>query len=206
MSLKPNESLPLWTWRVLGITAVTLLLSAVVGIALISAGWFDPRPLGPLQTTRMPGLLRISAGESRLQWVEQAPSQADFSARLLAAHGRGERDIGYGLAVGNAQSALVVAVSPLGYVRVWQQGPEDSDVRIEHMPWQTWPHVRRDDAENEIQIDVTPDVVSVRLNRELLWQGKSDVNTENLGLYLESFGGATAVDFRQLTLYYEEPR
>ncbi len=199
MSHTNEEPLPPVTWRVLGIIAVGLLLGAVAGIALISAGIFDPKPLGPLQRQLTPGERVLAAGERRLEWLEEPLPQAPFSARLTAAHVAGERDVGFGLALGGTQAHLVVAVSPLGYVAVWE---EEAGQRVAHMPWQTWPHVNGGGEPNEIHLDVQDGQISARLNRELLWQGAWQGAEGNVGLYVESFGEPTRIEFGELALFH----
>lgn len=199
MSDSNEQPLPPRVWRLLGIAAVGLLLTAVAGIALISAGVFDPKPFGSLQQQSTPGERTLSAGESRLQWLDEPMPQRPFSVRLTGAHVAGERDVGYGLALGGPQTRLVVAVSPLGYVAVWQ---EEAGQRLEHMPWQTWPHVRGGGEPNEIHLDVQQGQISARLNRELLWQGVWQAPGGNVGLYLESFGAGARVEFSELTLFH----
>lgn len=199
MSHTNEEPLPPVTWRLLGIVAVGLLLTAMAGIALISAGVFDPKPLGTLQVQLTPGERVLAAGESRLEWLEAPLPQAPFSARLTAAHVAGERDVGVGLALGESQTQVVVAVSPLGYVAVWE---EEAGQRVTHMPWQTWPHVREDGEPNEIQLDVQDGQISARLNREQLWQGAWQGAEGNVGLYVESFGEPARIEFGELALFH----
>lgn len=202
MNSDHTQSVPPWTWRVLGPAAVGLLLLAVAGISLISAGLFDPRPLGPLQQTLTPGVVQIEGEKQALTWLARPAPPRPFSARLIAAHQDGESDIGYGLQIGSDEGAFAVAVSPLGLVSVWQQGADGRVVT--QMPWQPWPHVRRGAEPNEIQIDVDGRSVTVRLNRERLWQGELTPQPDALGLYAESFGRAATVDFRELALFYEQ--
>lgn len=199
MSHSNEESLPPLAWRLLGIVAVSLLLTAVAGIGLISAGVFDPKPLGPLQHRSAPGERILAAGESDLQWLQEPLPDTPFSARLTAAHVAGEMDAGYGLALGAPQAHLVVAVSPLGYVAVWEMAEGQ---RLDRMPWQRWPHVRRDHEPNEIHFDVEEDQILVRVNHELLWQGAWQIAEGGVGFYLESFGEPARIEFRELTLYH----
>lgn len=199
MAHSDDNGLPAHTWRVLGVAAVGLLLSATIAIGMISSGIFDPKPVGSLQVQAEPGDRAVGAGETRIEWLEPR-TPAAFTVRLRAAYGRGERDVGYGLALGGPQRHLVAGVSPLGYVSVWET---DSMGPIVRMPWQTWPHVRLQRTPNEIQIDVRDGEASVRLNRELLWQGPWTVAANGLGLYAESFSGPTVVRFVDLQVYYE---
>jgi hypothetical protein len=195
-----EADVPRHTWRVLGLAAVGLLLGAMLGIALISAGVFDPRPLGDLQLQVTPGERAAPAGEQHIAWQQIAVREGPFSARLSGAYAGGERDIGYGLALGNNERHLIVAVSPLAYVSVWEDGAAG---QMQHMPWQTWPHVRGGRETNEIQVDLRGGDVAVRLNRERLWQGTWRSQGHGVGLYTESFGGPGQIFFRDLELYWE---
>lgn len=195
-----EADLPHHTWHVLGLAAVALLLGAMAGIGLISAGVFDPRPVGRLQTQVAPGEHEVPAGEWRVAWQQIKVQEGSFSVRLSGAYAGGERDIGYGLALGKEDRQLVVAVSPLRYVSVWEEGAAG---RQERMPWQPWPHVRGGRETNEIQVDYRDGDVSVRLNRELMWQGAWQAPEHDVGLYTESFGGPGRVFFSDLTLFWE---
>jgi hypothetical protein len=101
--------------------------------------------------------------------------------------------------LGEAGTRLTVGVSPLGYVAVWQTG----DQATRFIPWQTWPHVRPAQEDNEIQVDVVGEAVTVRVNHERLWQGTVAPPGRRLGLYAESFGGAATVDFRTVSRYQD---
>lgn len=177
-------------------TLAYLLATAVLLIILIAAGVFDPKPVGELQAT-LPttSLSRDQSGQTIL-WLDVPIPAGDFSVRGTAVFQQGNPDSGIGLALGGDGGSLVVGVSPLGYVLV-QQG--DKAV----LPWQPWPHVGLADAPNEIWIDVRGGEVTVRLNRELLWQGPYGVAKRQLGLFSEVFGEETAVyTFPTLELFY----
>jgi hypothetical protein len=124
-----------------------------------------------------------------------------YSVRLTAAYAGGETDSGYGLAVGNNEAALVVAVSPLGEAAVWQTVAGEDEPRY-LLPWQPWPHVQQGIAPNEIWLDVAEDDdlmrVTARINRELLWEGEVERLYSGAALWLGSFGGPVTVDFQTL--------
>ncbi|WP_420645130.1 hypothetical protein [Candidatus Leptofilum sp.] len=163
-----------------------LLATAVFLIILIAVGVFDPKPVGELQRT-LPGTsLTVNQRGQTVVWLDEPLPDGDFSVRGTAVLQEGNPDSGIGLAVGSEAHAFVVAVSPLGYVLV-QHGDEVV------LPWQPWPHVRADNTPNEIWIDVRGNEITVRLNRELLWQGTAALETRRLGLFSEGFGGETAV-------------
>ena len=61
------RGLTLPVWR----AAVLLLLAALVGIGLISAGVFDPKPMGEFVTGLQVESLSVEAGGSRLHWLDR---------------------------------------------------------------------------------------------------------------------------------------
>ena len=183
--------------------AVALLVFATLFIALVARGLFDPEPCGPLASRATPGSFALAErGEKLIK--QSAPFGGQprcYSVRLTAAHTVGERDSGYGLAVGDQRAALVVAVSPLGEAAVWQTvAGEDAPRYL--LPWQPWPHVRQGIASNEIWLDVAEDDdlmrVTARINRELLWEGEVERLYSGTALWLGSFGGPVTVDFQTL--------
>ena len=179
----------------LGVVVVAIAL-----VALIAAGAFDPRPLGPLAGSAQPGPLSL-LGRSEMITSQLPPwsaGPASYSLRLTAAHAAGETDSGYGLTLGNKLDALVVAVSPLGYVAVWQTADGGEPHYL--LPWQPWPHVRAGAAPNEIGLDVDNSGrhVTARVNRELLWQGEVALPPGGVALWLGSFGGPVTVEFQTL--------
>ncbi|MFZ0544974.1 MAG: hypothetical protein WAM60_06030 [Candidatus Promineifilaceae bacterium] len=142
MSDPQTSPLPRQIWRILGLAAVLLLILTVSAISLISAGFFDPKPVGketaelPLQTESIP------AHTQTLRWLDERLTADSFSLRLTAAYQSGDLDSGYGLAFGGDDGALVVAVSPLGNAAVFQPGslslinnePDNLDGMIANRP------------------------------------------------------------------------
>lgn len=189
---------PPGVWRGLGLAAVLLLVGAITAITLISAGVFDPQPIGERAGRRALSAQEIGPGEKRLTWLPESMTGGAFSVRLAAAWAAGERDVGYGVAVGANDAYLAAAVSPLGYAAVWT---EQAGRREMVLPWQPWPHVRRGSEANEIQIDVVENVVTVRVNRERLWQGERAIQGASAGLVAESFGEDTVIDFREVVTF-----
>jgi hypothetical protein len=114
-----NDLLPKNTWRVLGLAAVLLLAVTVTAIGFISSGFFDPQPVGELRAELSPGLKFIASKSQQIQWLDYPLTAENFSLRLTAAHEAGELDVGYGLAVGSNESALVIGLSPLGYAGIF---------------------------------------------------------------------------------------
>jgi hypothetical protein len=189
--------------RVLRGGFVLLVGAAAVIVLLILSGMNDPKPVGALVVERplFPQIVALEAPQ--LTWLEEPIPEENYSVRLTAAQeagnsGRG-MDVGYGLALGSDEAHLAVAVSPLGYLSVWQTKGQETDVIL---PWQTWPHVRRDLAPNEIWLDVDDSgQLTIRINRELLWAGEIEPPAGQIGVVAESFGETAVVDFLKLELF-----
>lgn len=162
-----------------------LLATAVFLILLITAGLFDPKPVGEPQKRVANSRLQIDQPGQTVRWLDTPLPDGDFSVRGTAVLQSGNPDSGIGLALGNDARAFVVAVSPLGYVLIQQAGEAV-------LPWQPWPHVQGNDLPNEIWIDLRGDEITVRLNREQLWQGVVVLEERKVGLFGEGYGGETA--------------
>lgn len=182
--------------RVLRLAAVALLVTAAGAVILIWSGAFDPLPASPVLQTERPGRLSLP-GHGEAFFPQPASPAATNSIRLTAAHAGGELDSGYGLRLGDDAQGLTVAVSPLGYVTVWET--RDGD-KFDILPWQTWPHVRLGDEANEIWLVIEGDgevqQVMVWVNRELLWQGTVQALPVGLAVWLASFDSPVTVDFQ----------
>ena len=172
-----------------------LLGTAVLLIILIASGVFDPKPVGELQKTLPATTLTAHEFGQTIRWLDDPLPDGDFSVRGTAVFQSGNLDSGIGLALGDAEQALVVAVSPLGYVLV-QQG----DAVL--LPWQPWPHVQLEENPNEIWIDVRETEITVRLNRELLWEGEHSLSTRSFGLFGERFEETAVYTFPTLELFW----
>lgn len=171
-----------------------LLATAVFLIILIASGLFDPKPVGKLQTTLPATTLTVDKPGQTITWVDGSLPVSDFSLRGTAVYQSGNLDSGVGLALGDETSQFIVAVSPLGYALVQQ-----NETAV--LPWQPWPHVRLEDNPNEIWIDVQGEEITVRLNRELLWQGTGPLPTRNLGLFAEYFGETAVFSITSLEIF-----
>ena len=190
--------------------AAALLVIAVSLVALIAGGAFDPRPLGPLVQRDNPGP-RALPGPGEASFPLVAPFSGawpnQYSVRLTAAQTGGDLDSGYGLALGDKTNALVVAVSPLGYVAILRTGMDGTPAYV--LPWQTWPHVRPEAAPNEIWLDVErgdgPTRVTVRINREVLWRGEVEALSDGAALWLAGFGGPAQVDYQTVGWFAAQP-
>ncbi|MCB9421774.1 MAG: hypothetical protein H6667_18380 [Ardenticatenaceae bacterium] len=172
-----------------------MLGTAVTLIILIAAGTFDPKPIGKLQWERPLPSQTIAANSQYIIWLAAAP-EGNYSLCLMTSYQSGESDLLYGLAIGDEEDFWVTAVSPLGYAAVWEQ---QSALSVEHFAFQPWPHVRPD--ENEIWLNVVDGRIIIRLNRELLWQGEVDLDSGQIGLWLESFGETAVVNFPTLQIF-----
>lgn len=171
-----------------------LLATAVFLIILIASGVFDPKPIGELQTLLPSTDLNVSDTGQTITWLAEPLPTGDFSVRGTAVWQSGSLDSGAGLVLGDENSQFIVAVSPLGYVLVQQ---DETAV----LPWQPWPHVRLEDDPNEIWIDVRGEEITVRVSRELLWQGSYDLPRRKLGLFGKNFGGTAVYTFPTLEIF-----
>lgn len=199
------------TARIINILAIIGLLAASVTIGMIWMGIFDPKPFGSL-SERLPLNVDVTVYKDYLHWIDPKPDNDTFTIRLEAKRIRGEEDLGYGLALGDQTRYLIVAVSPTGYATIddiqsvnapiVDAGSNERSNR-EIFPWQTWPHVGKGDRVNEIWLDVERGkLVSIRLNRELLWEGLIPLADTNIGLWAETYGQPGAVAFQQLEIFH----
>lgn len=190
-------------WRWLNWSIVLVLAAAVVMIALISSGVFDPKPVGKSLGTTPLELVELKAESHHLEWLDIPAPSDSYSLRLTAALAGGDLDSAYGLALGGEGQYLVAAVSPTGYVSFWwQQGQQLEKI----IPWRTWPHVRHGLEANEIWLDVVHgNLASIRTNGEILWQGEQPVAGQGIGLWTETFARPATFDFESLELFAELP-
>lgn len=195
-----------FSWRWLRRIGILVLLAIPAGIILISSGLFDPRPLGNLEDEYQLEHLLVEAGSSILIWLDEPIISGPMTLRLLAAREQGETDVAYGMAIGKDEDKVIVALSPVGYVTIQRWLVNSGTVEVEqYIPWQTWPHIQTGDLENEIWIDIEKGVLtSIRVNRELLWQGEIQLTGNRIGLSAESYGGSTEVNFETLKHFYQK--
>lgn len=188
---------------VLGLTAVSLFL-------LIVWGTFDPKPIGELTGTAGPHTLTIPPQDQKIVWLPEMPPSGNFTVRATIKHQSGELDSGSGLALGDGCTAVIITLSPLGYVSIRQNSlitnnplpyMKWSHSDITEMPWQPWPHVHTGSDPNEIWLDVEDGQLRVRINRELLWTGDLPFQPTQAGLYGESFGDTAVFDYQQIMLF-----
>ena len=171
-----------------------LLAAAVFLIILIATGVFDPKPVGKLQTSLPAISLTVDQPGQTITWLDEPLPAGNFSVRGTAVYQSGSLDSGVGFALGDENSQFIVAVSPLGYVLVQQND-------MAGLPWQPWPHVRLEENPNEIWIDVGGEEITVRINRELLWQGDFALTNRQLGIFGEGFGEAAVYTLPTLEIF-----
>ncbi len=182
--------------RWLRLTAVIILITAVVAIFLISQGLFDPKPLGEEAWQQTVGQQTVVAGERRLTWLAHPPLPPAYSLRLTAVFQEGERDSAYGLLLGDEHEGwTAVTVSPLGNVAVWQERGGERTYFRDPAPF---PHVRP--AANEIWVDMADGQMTLRLNREWVWAGPATPGKQ-MGLIVESWGETAVVQFQKIQLF-----
>ena len=189
--------------RALIVLTIVMMLIAVATIIVIATGIFDPKPLGDLFKSFPLELQEIDAEDGSLTWLDQPVPAGDFSLRLTGAWLSGEQDIGYGLVIGDPESYLVIAVSPLGYLSVWIEASGNGAPTSEKLvSWRTWPHVGLAQEQNEIWIDVQDGAIAkVWINRELLNLDTAKIPGLDIGYWLRSYGEAATVKFDSLELY-----
>lgn len=195
----------------LRVGAVVLALTAVLLISLIALGLFDPQPVGELSWTAVPQTLTIPPGEQTIVWLPEPLPSGNWSVRATITHQSGELDSGAGLVLGDGCTAVIIALSPLGYTTIQQTPPTTTYCSLPTvhrslptaLPWQPWPHVRLDDAANEIWLDVVEGQIRVRLNRELLWAGDLPIQPTTVGIVGQSFGDTAVFHFSPLDFLHD---
>ena len=195
------------SWRWVRISATLLLVIIAVGIITISAGFFDPKPIGDLQNTYQLNPLSVDARSSLTHWLDEPSVAGTGTFRLKAAFDQGEVDSSYGLAIGSKQDRVIVALSPAGYLTIQRWSDNNGQTtEIDHiLPWQTWPHIRPQNSENEIWVDIEGDfLTSIRINQELLWQEKIPLRGNQIGLTAQSFGEQASFNFLSLELHHRQ--
>lgn len=189
--------------RILNIIAVGLLLSILGAALLIAGGVFDPRVIGEEAATISPGAVAIGAEETSSTWaLELPPNASDFALIMNSRFVSGTVDSAAGVTVGLPTLSFSVAVSPAGYVGIWEQSGQAIDFLL---PWQTWPHVQPEN--NEIWVESREGRWTVRVNRELLWEGTSHsvcaAGGSSAGYYLQSWGEPAEFEIRDLALWLD---
>jgi hypothetical protein len=194
---------PRWLHWITGFS----MLVTLIALGLISAGVFDPKPVGVEKWRRTLTPHSIPAQSRQIHWLDQTLPETDYSLHMTAAYLDGDADNGYGLVIGNDDYHLAAAVSSLGYTAIWLKHgcPRfGSTLELDFvLPWQTWPHVKTGYEANEIWLDRQSDRLTIRVNRELLWQGNINGFSGRVGIIGESFGEQAVIDFREVKLFAE---
>ncbi len=182
--------------------AVLLLVVIVVAIGLIASGVFDPVLAGPRQWQVNGKQIAVPPQSRRVSWLAEEIPDSNLTIRVTGALEKGEKDSGYGLTFGDEENYFAVAVSPLGYLAIWESRLH-TDTRNDSflLPWQTWPHVKREHELNEIWVDISGEKASVRINREWLWEGEIGSKSRGIGLLGESFAETALFDFPSIELF-----
>lgn len=182
--------------------AILLLVATVLAIGLIANGVFDPSPVGTLQWQLQDRQLAVAPQSRDIIWMEEAAPHSAITVRMTGALQSGEEDSGYGLVFGDEENYLAVAVSPLGYLAIWESELRSGKTEDSYLlQWQTWPHVRRAHDSNEIWVDIAGDRATVRINREWLWEGEIGSKSPRVGLLGESFVDSALFDFMSVELF-----
>ncbi len=201
--------------QILRLAALGFMLTAVLFLALIAAGVMDPQPIGHLVWTQKPGAKSAVGQAPTLTWVTPALQASNFTVRSVITHQSGDVDSGAGIALGDNCTAVLVVLSPLGYVSIQpivpaRQGEGALACQTKPDPptdplllWQPWPHVHQGQAPNDVWVDIKDGQMWVRVNRELLWTGQAPLQPEQIGLYVESFGDTAVYTFQELQLFAE---
>lgn len=198
--MKPYTTPSITAMRWLGLAAVSVLLAAIGGILVISAGLTDPTPAALPARSILLAQTTLPAATSQISWIATAPSAPHLDIRLTAAWVAGDPDAAYGLILGDQAVYLAAAVSPAGYVSLWLYERDEEHYLL---PWQTWPHVRPGAAGNEIQMERQGNRIIVRINREQLWAGLDPTVGAQAGVVAQSFANPTTIRFEHLQMMGE---
>lgn len=183
--------------RWLFVVAFILAASTALALGLINSGIFDPTPIGRIKSSEALIPMTLAPQTRQISWLKNKLPDSPYSIRLTAALKEGEPDSAYGLTFGDNNAYFSVTVSPLGYLAVWGKGSVD----VFYLNWQTWPHVKKGQEKNEIWVDIAAEHATVRVNRELLWQGEIDPVSQRIGLIGETFGQASTIDFESIEIF-----
>ena len=194
-----NRQVSNFSW--LKAIALLLTVTAVTLLILILSGTFDPKPIGQPVWTAEPRQITVPANESKIVWLRPLPP-TNFSVRLTAVHQSGSPDSAIGLILGSDRQNTRITISPLGYAAVIPSPPHPLPSSPPPPPAPS-PHVRNGTYPNEIWVDVTNDLMTVRVNRELLWSGNIGELKGELGVWGESFGDTAVYQLPQIVVYEE---
>jgi hypothetical protein len=205
-----TDAPPVWLGRLVygGLVAVLVGLGVLAtGLAL---GWADPRRAGPLwwendfkagaggwefeapagvsMAPRDGALVADFAGGAAEQWaVGLAPAatapSGDFTLEVAGAASdeRGGGAVAYGLVFGwqdrTHYSALLINAN--GYAEAYRR---DGAAQVDWFAWQQWPHILVGTENNRLRVDVRDDVVTLRVNDEIVTTTTSTATTGQVGV------------------------
>jgi hypothetical protein len=188
-----------WNW-LRRLAALGLAGTAVI-IALIAAGTFDPQPLGGAQTTISALTINLpAASELREPISSRGPfPPPPFSLKMTVTARPGAPDSLHGLLLA---PDLLVALSPLGELAIWEHPGEVVEEGTAVFPRQPWPHVRPAGRENEIWIDCGVGETAVRINGELAWTGEPLSGPPEVFYWGRSYNAAGRLEFGEIRLFW----
>ena len=191
--------------RHLNFVIILCLVVAVAVVVFITTGNLDPTDVDSPAWRSQPAEMIIPANGQIHTWVTDEIIDPPFTIRMSGSYQSGEKDSGYGLVLDLGSHDLVTAVSPLGYLAVFERWDNNGDIQnVYHLNWQTWPHIHNNTEANEFWINVDGDQIAVRLNREHLWSGEINSAVQAVGLYGESFGKQADVNFNLIEFHMVE--
>jgi hypothetical protein len=184
--------------------AILILAGVILVGLLVLSGLLDPRPQGAPVWQQARSELDLAELSEEIRFLTAYPIDSDIVLNLASRAASGELDIGYGLALSSDEDTIVIAVSPLGYAAIWEAGTAASPSGRNYlMPWQTWPHILSGRQENEIQLWTSGNILAVRVNHELLWQGAIPGQYDRVNLYGISYGDEAVIEARSIELFVE---
>ena len=175
-----------------------IIFALVAGGIIIwcAAGGFDPRPAGGPARFLTPAALQWKAAnqEDSHSQIKAFITDLDTSSTTIIVRAHTKPDSGrWGL--GDEVGDLLL-LDPEGYATL-----TDHDQVL--VPLTTFPHIRP--GQNEIWVDFADGaLISVRINREIFWQGKGKAKTGPLFLTAVLAGKETRLDVLEAAIYKEQ--
>ena len=193
--------------RLVTLLAFLLIGSITLVAFLLALGFSDPMANENQIWQASLSPMQIISGKRDILWLRENLPQPPFSVRITANHSSGDLDSAYGIVLDQENSKIAVMVSPLGYTSIWRESNTTNEIKEDiYLPWQSWPHIRTANEENEIYVSLVGDSMSVRVNRELLWEGSGIDSIYRIGVMGESFGDDAAIKFQSAEISAIEPR
>jgi hypothetical protein len=183
--------------RILTISALILISSIVLIVYILFLGFSDPIAAGEPIWQKKLFLMRLPGQTEKILWLRENLDQTPFSVRVIGSLESGDSDSAFGIVISQSDGEIMIMISPLGYISIWHESASiNTDNKFFYLPWQTWPHIHTGDSENEIYVRLTGDTISVRVNRELLWEMSEIDRVDRIGIMGVSFGDDTTINFR----------